>query len=451
MNMLVHIADRFLGRPLLITPEKAEILLDVLAGRIGIGPISAEDGWEGVARTLRAGLDHNAPLPGANRFNSGGSMREDGSRGLVRQKGGVASITIDGSLVNRGAWIGASSGLVSYEGIAAQLDEAVNDKAIHSIVLDLNSPGGEAGGMFALAKAVRAAAAVKNVVAVVNDMAASAAYGIASAARDIVVSETSMVGSIGVVLLHMDRSKEMESKGVRPTLIHAGAHKVDGNPFAPLPESVRTHMQGEVDKIYSLFLDAVAAGRGARLDKNAAKKTEARVFLGEEAVSIGLADSVGTYEAVVASLSSSRGTLISTSGGPRMQTEQSPAAVAEGVQPAPVATAPASAPVAPASDASAIKARIKAIQSHPAAQGRADIASHLAFDTDMSVEAAAAILEKAPQAAAAAPAPAAAAPAEYLSGKQADGALGLGAPQAPNADVMDGWKKAAASANQRFE
>jgi capsid assembly protease len=444
MSLLVRIADRLIGRPLLVTPDKAEIILDVLAGRIGLD--AYPDNFGGVLRTLKADVEGIEPFsidgkigvlePEANRFGAGSQRRDDGSHRLTRAKNGVASITIDGSLVNRGAWIGANSGLVSYEGIGAQLADAVADNSITSIVLDINSPGGEAGGMFGLAKAVRDAAAIKTVIAVVNDMAASAAYGIASGASEIIVSETSMVGSIGVVLLHLDRTVEMEKKGIRPTLIHAGAHKVDGNPFAPLPAGVRAHMQAEVDKIYSLFVSAVAAGRGSRLDDAAARKTEARVFLGAEAVALGLADRVGSYEAVMASLTRTRSA--HSSGAHSMSTNQSPAAVAEGVAPAPVVTAPASAPAqAAAPSGDAVKARIRSIQTCEAAAGRADLANHLAFDTDLSVEQATAILDKAPkEAAAQAPGP-----AGYLAAKTEDGAFGLGNPASQTKEANHGWSR----------
>ena len=210
---LAQIAGRVLNRPLLLHPDKADLILHVLQGRIGIEPLQTV-------------------TPETNRF-VGTYRRDNGGVGSMRVENGVAILPIVGSLVNRGAWIGASSGLVSYEGIAAQLREAEVDQDVRAILLDIDSPGGEATGMFAAAKLVSAVNKSKPVVAFVNDVAASAAYGIASAASEIIVSPTSMVGSIGVVLTHLDRSGELEDRGVKPTLIHAGAHKVDGHPFGP--------------------------------------------------------------------------------------------------------------------------------------------------------------------------------------------------------------------------
>lgn len=191
---LAQIAGRVLNRPLLLHPDKADLILHVLQGRIGIEPLQTV-------------------TPETNRF-VGTYRRDNGGVGSMRVENGVAILPIVGSLVNRGAWIGASSGLVSYEGIAAQLREAEADPDVRAVLLDIDSPGGEATGMFAAAKLVSAVNKTKPVVAFVNDVAASAAYGIASAASEIIVSPTSMVGSIGVVLTHLDRSGELEDRGV---------------------------------------------------------------------------------------------------------------------------------------------------------------------------------------------------------------------------------------------
>jgi signal peptide peptidase SppA len=280
---LAQIAGRVLNRPLLLHPDKADLILHVLQGRIGIEPLQEI-------------------TPETNRF-IGTYRRDNGGVGSMRVETGVAILPIVGSLVNRGAWIGASSGLVSYEGIAAQLREAEADPDVRAILLDIDSPGGEATGMFATAKMVSAVNKTKPVVAFVNDVAASAAYGIASVASEIIVSPTSMAGSIGVVLTHLDRSGELEDRGVKPTLIHAGAHKVDGHPFGPLSDAVRADLQAEVMKIYDQFVGLVAEGRAGRISPDAIRATEARTYLGADAISQGLADRMASLEEVIGALS----------------------------------------------------------------------------------------------------------------------------------------------------
>lgn len=314
MTRLLHVADRVLNRPLLLHPDKAAVVLGVLSGRIGI------------------------EAPDASRFE-GDQLPERDENGNVKPgryggvkltpynvSGGVAIISVVGSLVNRGAWIGAYSGVTSYEGIQHQLKTAASDASVHSIVLDIHSPGGEAIGAFETAALVREIAKTKKVVAVVNGMAASAGYAIASGATDIVTTESGLSGSIGVLMMHVDYSKWLDTEGIKPTLIFAGAHKVDGNSFEPLTDDVKSDIQAEVDHFYSLFLNTVAAGRGSRLDAAAARKTEARCFIGEAAVKAGLADSVGTFETVLADLTRAPGRSSSQKGKSMSENNGAPAA-----------------------------------------------------------------------------------------------------------------------------
>ena len=180
----------------------------------------------------------------------------------------------------------------SYEGIAAQVAAAAEDPAMRGIALEIDSFGGEVAGVFDLADAIRAARARKPVQAFVAEAALSAGYALASQADRIVVPRTGEVGSIGVVVMHADWSAALAEGGVKVALIHAGARKVDGNPFAPLPEEVRATLQAEVEGLRDLFAATVAAGRGARLSAEAARATEARVYRGAAAVAAGLADQV---------------------------------------------------------------------------------------------------------------------------------------------------------------
>jgi capsid assembly protease len=305
MTTLARIADLVLNQPLLLTPEKAEVVAGVLAGRIGI------DG------------------PDLSRFEGSPVLIEaDGSRRFrpFNVTNGVGVITITGSLVNRGAWIGAYSGLTSYEGIQHQLKQADKANDVRAIVLDIHTPGGEAVGAFETAAMVREIAARKPVIALVNGMAASAGYLIASGATEIVSTPSGVSGSIGVVSLHVDASGQLEQDGLKPTLIIAGAHKADGHPFGPLPESVRADWQARIDGIYSDFINAVAAGRGKRMSADAARATEARIYIGAKAVEVGLADRIGTFESVLADLTRAPGRSSSQKGKSMSENNGAPAA-----------------------------------------------------------------------------------------------------------------------------
>lgn len=294
MSKLIHIADRVLNRPLMILPEKLALIAQVLEGRIGIDATDLKE--------IEAD-GHLQSGPDASRFVGNNAGADGRSRKPYRVEKGVAVIPVLGSLVNRGAWLGAYSGMTSYEGIGFQLDSAAQDPDVTSVLLDLDSPGGEAVGAFEAADKVRALAKSKEVVAIVNGMAASAAYAIASAASSIVTTPSGVSGSIGVVLMHADYSHAMHEKGIKPTLIHAGAHKVDGNPYQPLSESVKADLKAEVDHFYSLFVSSVATGRKGRMTDKSIRGTEARTYIGAEAVKVGLADRVGTFEGALADLS----------------------------------------------------------------------------------------------------------------------------------------------------
>ena len=231
--------------------------------------------------------------------------------------------------------------MTSYEGIAAQLQVALTDPTVRGIALDIDSFGGEVAGAFDLADRIRAARTQKPVHAFVADHALSAAYALASQADRIILPRTGAVGSIGVVAMHSDMSGALDQKGIAVTLIHAGARKVDANPYQPLPEAVRDRIAGELEDLRQLFAETVAEGRGRRLDTLRALGTEAAVFRGEAAVFAGLADEVADpVTAFRAFAAAPRGTSTPKGKGPMMTT-----APEDHAQPAP---APAATPPEPA-------------------------------------------------------------------------------------------------------
>lgn len=302
MSLLMHIAERALNRPLMVHPDKLPLILGVLEGRIPLGDISA------LKDTARAHIENLpdaaqatmfGPNPTASRF-VGSASDEDPMTGrrtalpYKRTREGVAIIPVVGSLISRGAFLGQSSGTTSYEGLRFQIAHAAADPNTVAILLDIDSPGGEVDGCFETTAAIRAVSALKPVVAVVNGMAASAAYSLASGAGRIVTSETGISGSIGVVWLHADFSAKLKKDGISPTLIFAGAHKVDGNPFEALSKDVRADIQAEIDQFYTLLVQSVSLGR--RQSEASIRATEARTYIGRKAVEAGLADEIGTFE-----------------------------------------------------------------------------------------------------------------------------------------------------------
>lgn len=344
------------------------------------------------------------PEPKGNRFR-GDEAFEPGAEGPEWQGfarvGNVARISLMGELVNRGSWMGSYSGMTSYEGFAEQLNRAAAAKDISSILLDVNSPGGAAAGMSETARLVHKVSQEKPVIAVVNSLAASAAYGLISGATKIVMTESSEVGSIGVLRLHLDRSKQLESRGVTATIIHAGQRKIDGHPFGPLEGEARASIEERVNAIMDRFVALVSDHRG--IDGQAIRDLEAATLLSDDAISAGLADEIGTFDEVLTDLSRARvGRTISQQRGQSMsETSTAPDANASGISQEQLDAAVSKATEAGAeAGALAERERIKAILGGDEAEGREELAKHFAFDTSQSPEAANAALAKSPKAAA---------------------------------------------------
>lgn len=282
-----RIAARAFNTPLLVEPSKAMAFLSGLGPRI-------------LGRQVELSGSDVTPAPGTSALPARASILAGNLTERLRQHGdapypvvdGIAVIEIAGVLIHRGSWIGQSSGQTSYEGITAQIDAAVSDPAVRGIALDIDSFGGEVAGVFDLADRIRAIRGSKPVWAFIAEHAFSAGYALASQADRILLPRTGAVGSIGVVVMHADMSGQLDQDGMRVTLIHSGQHKVDGNPYEPLPEEVRGDIQREIDVLRFLFAETVAAGRGARLTQDAALATEAATYRGADAVAAGLADEV---------------------------------------------------------------------------------------------------------------------------------------------------------------
>lgn len=203
---------------------------------------------------------------------------------------GVAIIRIYGPLFDDDLIL-PRLGMSGYGGLMAQYEAAQADPIIKGVFFDINSPGGLAApALEDLANDIFRGRSTKPSIANVRHFATSAAYWIASAATVVTIPTLGEVGSIGVWTLHLDVSGALEQAGIVPTLIWAGDHKVDGQPFKPLPENVRADWQEEVDALRVRFAEAVGRGRNTSVD--ALMKTEARLYRGEQARQIGLANVV---------------------------------------------------------------------------------------------------------------------------------------------------------------
>ena len=202
----------------------------------------------------------------------------------------VAFIPLQGALVHKGSAMDAMCGIMNYAEIGNMLNTAITDPQVNKIVFDCNSGGGTVAGAFTLAEKVFNSRGDKELIAVVDEAAYSACYLVASACDRIVLSKTSGVGSIGVVSAHHDYSDALKSEGVAVTYVYAGDKKVDANPYEALKDSAKIDMQNRVDKFYNMFVNEVSKNRG--ISAETIIGTQAGIYIGEDAVKIGLADEV---------------------------------------------------------------------------------------------------------------------------------------------------------------
>jgi capsid assembly protease len=217
--------------------------------------------------------------------------------------GAIAVIPLVGTIVPRADLFSEMSGAVSAERFSRAFRAAVNDEDVSAIVIDIDSPGGQVGGVPELAAEIYRARGKKPITAVANTLAASAAYWIGTAADELVVTPSGEVGSIGVVAIHEDISDLLEKEGVAVNLIAAGKYKVEGNPFEPLNEEARSAIQGRVDEYYGMFVADVARHRKVSPAAVRDGFAEGRVVGAETAVSLGMADRVATLDQVLSELS----------------------------------------------------------------------------------------------------------------------------------------------------
>jgi signal peptide peptidase SppA len=258
---------RFTSRPLAIAPRALEALL--ATGHVALAP------------------------------QSSGTTR---GRNYAVTDAGIAVVPVMGPLFARGDWLTELFGASVYGELGDTIESALADPSVRGAVLEIDSPGGEVAGMFDLADRLASLrrTAGKPMWAVASDSATSAAYAIASAAERIYVTRTGEVGSIGIVAAHVDQSGADAKAGLSWTFIHAGAHKIEGNPHQPLSDPARAAIQADVDALYGELVDLVARNR--KLSPDAVRATEAAIYRGRAGVALGLADRIGTVETALADM-----------------------------------------------------------------------------------------------------------------------------------------------------
>lgn len=234
----------------------------------------------------------------------------------VATASGVGVIPIRGAIGHRASFLSDFFGWPTTERIGQTLQQMVDDPSVGAIVLDIDSPGGMAVGNEELHQQMMRSRGKKPIIAQVTGMAASAAYYIASAADEIVMTQSSEVGSIGTVMVHGDFSEAYKAAGIKPTVIKAGKYKWEGHPYEPLSDEAQAEFQRQVDAHYDMFVKAVARGRDVSVSTVKSDFGQGRLLMGKDAVAVKMADRIGAMDDVLAKFGAR-----SVSGGARMDDE----------------------------------------------------------------------------------------------------------------------------------
>ena len=271
---LPHLAQRLFNTPLALHPRKAEVVMAALTDRFGLTRIQSMSDWDD---------DDDSAFT---------RQARDTGYDVVE---GVAVIPIQGTLVQKLGTLRPYSGMTGYDGIRACFLQALNDSDVKAICLDIDSPGGEVAGCFDLADVIYASRGSKPIWAILSESAYSAAYALASAADKIIVPRTGGVGSVGVIVMHVDWSQKIKSDGLQVTIITYGDRKAESNPYEPLSDTARKAIQADIDEMGRLFVSTVSRNRG--IAERTVRDTEAACFLGADGVQLGLADQVSSPDA----------------------------------------------------------------------------------------------------------------------------------------------------------
>jgi ClpP class serine protease len=214
----------------------------------------------------------------------------------VTMRGSTAVIPITGPIFRYANLFTALSGATSTESLALDITQALDNPGVQSILLNVDSPGGEATGINELAQMMHDARGRKPMWAYVEGMGASAAYWLSSAADRIVMDATAAVGSIGVVMAVPDKSTSKQ------TMIEFVSSQSPNKRPDPSTERGRAQLQTLVDDMATVFVDAVARNRGVDADTVLSAFGAGGMKVGRAAVETGMADALGSFEATLAEL-----------------------------------------------------------------------------------------------------------------------------------------------------
>lgn len=255
----------FFNTPLLLAPDRAEGLTTALLEQRSDALVNGRAG-------VRATMSPSAP---------------------------VAVVPILGMLDKRPSPFLSTIGGTATDTIREQFDAALADPSVHTVVFDVDSPGGPMSGAFELSDAIFNARSRKKIIAVVNEEMNSGAYLIASAASEIVTPEGGRLGSIGVIASHTDARQSDRMAGLHVTVFRAGEFKAKPSMHEGIDDRTRGEIERQLGDVMGMFIEKVARNRNLSREHVRSKIATGQVWFGRDAVSLGLADRIGNLADVL--------------------------------------------------------------------------------------------------------------------------------------------------------
>lgn len=210
---------------------------------------------------------------------------------LISKSKHVAIVDLEGQISHKTR--------ASADKISASLKNAFENKDSVAVVLRVNSPGGSPVQSRILFDKILNLQKKhdKELIAVIEDLGASGAYLVSSAASKIVADQTSLIGSIGVIMMGFGVEKAMNQIGVESRIMTAGKDKAMMNPFLPVTDTQKAIVQTSLEQIHKEFIENVRVGRKSKI-KDFQSISSGRVFTGVESIKHGLIDELGNLESV---------------------------------------------------------------------------------------------------------------------------------------------------------
>ncbi len=214
---------------------------------------------------------------------------------IRRKSGAVAVVPVMGPIFNHENWLTRWAGLPSYDGLVRTLRQLVGNDGVKAIVLRFDSPGGMSEGGHEAALELLAMRDQKPIVSMIDPNAHSAAIHLAAMTSEIVITPSGSTASIGTWLLYVNEQGWLEQAGLEVEMIRNPERKAEGNPWEPLTDEARAHLQAEIDHFSDTFRSDVAKGRGVSVATVAEQFGQGATMLARDAKAAGLVDRIATF------------------------------------------------------------------------------------------------------------------------------------------------------------